>query len=107
MGSHERLVEITQVSFGLTANLGNYESARIDLQAKVNKGQDWQIVLEELRALVSAEVSVERDVHARRSQGAQRPFPVPEEPPPGMAMDIPEPANPTPPRPAGSMRRRR
>ena len=75
----EQPIEITEVSFGYTANLGNYESARVDLKARVNKGQDWQAVLEELRAQVAGEVATDKAAaENRRGQATPSPFPVPD-----------------------------
>lgn len=40
---------ITSVSYGRTINMGNYESVRIDLSARVPDGEKWQDVLSELQ----------------------------------------------------------
>lgn len=40
---------ITQVSFGLTVNVGNYENVRFELTAKVAPDEDWRDVLDSLR----------------------------------------------------------
>jgi len=42
-------IQITQVNYGRTINMGNYESVRLDLTAKVNQGEDYKEVLEELK----------------------------------------------------------
>ena len=42
-------IQITQVNYGRTINMGNYESVRLDLTAKVNQGEDYKQVLEELK----------------------------------------------------------
>ena len=41
--------KITQVSYGLTVNIGNYETVRFDLTAQVAPDEDWRDVLESLR----------------------------------------------------------
>lgn len=41
--------KITSVSFGLSVNLGNYESAKFDLTAEVAADEDWRVVLDSLR----------------------------------------------------------
>lgn len=41
--------KITQVSYGLTVNTGNYETVRFDLTAQVAPDEDWRDVLESLR----------------------------------------------------------
>ena len=41
--------KITQVSFGHTVNIGNYETVRFDLTAQVAPDEDWRDVLESLR----------------------------------------------------------
>jgi hypothetical protein len=50
---------ITTVSFGVTKNLGNYESLRLDMQAVVRIGESYEDVLDSLRTAVS----VEADFH--------------------------------------------
>jgi hypothetical protein len=45
-------VDVTQVSWGKTINIGNYETVRLDLVARVHDGQDWRQVLRALRLLV-------------------------------------------------------
>lgn len=42
-------VTITQVSYGRTVNIGNYEAVRFDLTAQVSSDEDWRDVLESLR----------------------------------------------------------
>lgn len=41
--------KITQVSYGLTVNTGNYETVRFDLTAQVAPDEDWRDVLDSLR----------------------------------------------------------
>lgn len=41
--------QITQVSYGLTVNIGNYENVRFDLTAKVAEDESWKEVLDALR----------------------------------------------------------
>jgi hypothetical protein len=50
---------ITKVSFGITKNLGNYESLRLDMQAAVRIGESYQDVLNDLRT----QVSISADFH--------------------------------------------
>ena len=40
---------ITSDTYGRTINMGNYENVRFDLTARVNEGEDWRDVLEELK----------------------------------------------------------
>jgi len=41
--------KLTQVSYGMTVNTGNYETVRFDLTAQVAPDEDWRDVLESLR----------------------------------------------------------
>jgi hypothetical protein len=41
--------KITQVSYGQTVNIGNFETVRFDLTAPVALDEDWRDVLESLR----------------------------------------------------------
>lgn len=41
--------KLTQISYGLTVNVGNYETVRFDLTAQVAPDEDWRDVLESLR----------------------------------------------------------
>lgn len=41
--------KITQVSYGMTVNTGNYETVRFDLTASVAPDEDWRDILESLR----------------------------------------------------------
>jgi hypothetical protein len=41
--------KITQVSYGMTVNTGNYETVRFDLTAQVAPDEDWRDVLDSLR----------------------------------------------------------
>ena len=41
--------KITQVSYGRTVNIGNYETVRFDLTALVATDEDWRDVMESLR----------------------------------------------------------
>ena len=44
--------DITEVSWGKTVNIGNFETVRLDLTARVNEGQDWKEVLRAIRHIV-------------------------------------------------------
>lgn len=44
--------DITEVSWGKTVNIGNFETIRLDITARVNKGQDWREVLRAIRHIV-------------------------------------------------------
>lgn len=44
--------DITEVSWGKTINIGNFENVRLDLKARVNEGQDWREVLRAIRHIV-------------------------------------------------------
>lgn len=49
-------LKITQINYGLTINLGNYESCRIDFLAQVNPDvDDLQEIYKKLSELVNAE----------------------------------------------------
>lgn len=41
--------KITQISYGLTVNIGNYETVRFDLTAQVAPDEDWRDVLDALK----------------------------------------------------------
>lgn len=41
--------KLTSVSYGMTVNVGNYETVRFDLTAQVAEDEDWRDVLESLR----------------------------------------------------------
>lgn len=41
---------ITQVAYGMTVNVGNYEAVRFDLTASVGPDEDWRTVMAGLRA---------------------------------------------------------
>ena len=47
-------MKITEISYGLTVNLGNYESARIDMTALVGD-ENVEAAMEELKAAVRRE----------------------------------------------------
>lgn len=40
---------ITNVSYGRTVDIGEYESIRFDFTARVQEGENWQDVLDELK----------------------------------------------------------
>lgn len=42
---------IDRVSYGVTVNIGNFETVRFDLSAQVTLDEKWQDVLERIRAL--------------------------------------------------------
>ena len=44
-----RPTRITSVSYGLTVNVGNYETVRFDLTAQVADDEDWRDVLDSLK----------------------------------------------------------
>lgn len=44
--------EITQVCWGKVVNIGNFETVRLELTAKVNAEQDWREVLRAVRHIV-------------------------------------------------------
>lgn len=49
-------MKITTVSFGLTKNLGNYQSSRLDISAEIEEGQDWKEALRQLKVLVADQI---------------------------------------------------
>lgn len=42
-------ITLTEISYGMTVNVGNYETIRFDLTARVSPDEDWRDVLESLR----------------------------------------------------------
>lgn len=44
--------KITKVSYSQLANLGNYENEKVELEATLEEGDNWQDVLEDLRQKV-------------------------------------------------------
>ena len=40
---------ITQVSYGMTVNIGNFETVRFDLTAQVAPDEDWRDILASLK----------------------------------------------------------
>ena len=44
-----RPTRITRVSYGLTVNVGNFETVRFDLTAQVADDEDWRDVLDSLK----------------------------------------------------------
>lgn len=49
-------MKITKVRYGLTANIGNYQSERLDVEAEVQEGENWRNVYLELKNLVYTEI---------------------------------------------------
>lgn len=49
-------MQITEISYGLTINLGNYESARIDMTASVGD-ENVEAALADLKAVVQLEAA--------------------------------------------------
>lgn len=43
------IMQITEISYGITINLGNYESARVDITARVDEDDIPGNVLEDLK----------------------------------------------------------
>jgi len=41
--------KIIQVSYGMSVNIGNYESVKFDLTAQVTPDEDWRDVLDSLQ----------------------------------------------------------
>ena len=41
-------MQITKINYGVTKNIGNYESIRLDMEARVNEGESPEYVLQEL-----------------------------------------------------------
>ncbi len=56
-------MKITEISYGLTVNLGNYESARVDMTASVGD-ENVEAAMDMLKEAVAAE--------ARKAKGAHR-----------------------------------
>ncbi len=64
---------ITQVTYGRTVNLGDYENARIELSARVEPGQTYEQVLNGLRDLMDQQEEQERqDCVTRRAERRER-----------------------------------
>ena len=53
-------MQITTVSYGLTVNLGNYESARLDATATIGPNETPDEALDKLRSWVNGQASKER-----------------------------------------------
>ena len=53
-------MKITSVRYGLTANLGNYDSERLDLEAQVEEGEDWEVVLGALKSYAFERVKIDQ-----------------------------------------------
>jgi len=49
---------ITQVSYGVTVNIGNFETVRFDLVAQVAPDERWQDVLNRIRGLCDKQKQV-------------------------------------------------
>ena len=54
-------MEIKTISFGLTRNLGNYQSARLDMSVEIKEGEDWDNELRQLKILVAEQIGMESD----------------------------------------------
>lgn len=48
-------MNITEISFGRTIQIADYESAKLNLTASVSPGEDWRKVLANLKAIVLTE----------------------------------------------------
>lgn len=53
-------MKIITVTYGRTVNLGNYESARLDATAEVERGETPEDALGRLREWIEAQVENER-----------------------------------------------
>jgi hypothetical protein len=62
------VTQITKVSYAKLTNLGNYENEKIELEAVVKEGEDWKIVLEELRTQVSEQTKGTVDLRKIREE---------------------------------------
>jgi len=58
-------IKITQVTYGRTINVGDYETVRIDLSADVSEGQTYQEVLDALKLAMDKEESLTRKEYAK------------------------------------------
>lgn len=62
--------DITEVSWGKTVNIGNFENVRLDLTARVNTGQDWKEVLRAIRHIVrDYETAIREKLKAPADEG--------------------------------------
>ena len=52
-------MEIKTISYGLTRNLGNYQSARLDLSAEIKEGENWDNELRQLKILVAEQIGMD------------------------------------------------
>jgi len=52
-------MEIKTISYGLTRNLGNYQSARLDLSVEIKEGENWDNELRQLKVLVAEQVGMD------------------------------------------------
>jgi hypothetical protein len=46
-------MKITEITMGRTINVGNYESVRIDLTAEVVEGDEFALVITQLKAMLA------------------------------------------------------
>lgn len=52
-------MKIKTIAFGLTRNLGNYQSARLDLTTEVEDGENWIEKLRQLKLLVAEQIGMD------------------------------------------------
>jgi hypothetical protein len=52
-------MEIKTISYGLTRNLGNYQSARLDLSVEIKEGENWDNELRQLKLLVAEQIGMD------------------------------------------------
>lgn len=52
-------MEIKTISYGLTKNLGNYQSARLDLSVEIKEGENWDNELRQLKILVAEQIGMD------------------------------------------------
>ena len=61
-------MNLTSINYGVTLNVGNYESIRFDATAQINEGEDPQKIKQELITFVNYEASA---IARRKKQGGQ------------------------------------
>jgi len=64
MDQKSKPTRITQVEYGMSVNVGNYESVKFSLTAQVPEGDDWREVLAALMRKCSRIKAQVQDEHA-------------------------------------------
>lgn len=62
-------MKITQITYGETINLGNYQSARVDFTADIENGDDNRALWDQLMSLKSKVEEAAKDI--KRDKGVK------------------------------------